>query len=109
MLEVVDPDAAPLEAAGPKAAPVAAPVEAPAACVDQRIEKNVSEDEANSQDAAFETWLSAQPWKQVSKGSGEMDPREILREAMAKSRLAKSRLAGRELPANGRESPGRAN
>jgi hypothetical protein len=107
MLEVVDPDAAPLEAAGPKAAPVAAPVEAPAACVDQRIEKNVSEDEANSQDAAFETWLSARPWNQ-SRGSGETDLPEFVRAALARSRLANSRLGGRELPANGRESPGTA-
>src|SRR5471030_647308 len=107
MLGLVDPDAAPLEAAGPKAAPVAAPVEAPAACVDQRIEKNVSEDEANSQDAAFETWLSARPWNQ-SRGSGETDLPEFVRAALARSRLANSRLGGRELPANGRESPGTA-
>jgi len=106
MLGVVDPDAGSLEAAWPKVAPVAAPVEAPAVCADERIEENVSEDEANSQDAAFETWLSARPWKQVSTGSGEMDPRAVLREAIAKSRLAKS--GGRELPANGRESPRRA-
>jgi hypothetical protein len=100
MLEVVDADAGPLEAAWPKVAPL----EPPAACVDQRIEEDVSQDEVNSQDAAFETWLSAQPWKQVSTGSGEMDPREVVREA-----VAKSRLAGRELPANGRESLWRAN
>jgi hypothetical protein len=100
MLAVVDPDAGPLEAAWPKVAPVAAPV----VCADARIEENVSEDEADSQDAAFETWLSTQPWKQVSKGSGETDPRAVLREAIAKSRLGR-----RELPANGRESPGRAN
>jgi hypothetical protein len=104
MLEVVDADAGPLETAGPKVAPV----EAPAACVDQSVEDYVSDDEANSQNAAFETWLSAQPWKQVSIGSGEMDPREVVREAVAKSRLGNSRLGRRELPANGRESPGRA-
>jgi len=62
MLEVVDPDAGRLEAAWPKVAPVVAP----AACVDQRIEEGVSEDEANSQDVAFETWLSEQPWKHVT-------------------------------------------
>jgi hypothetical protein len=105
MLRVVDADAAPLEAA---------PVEASAACVDQSIEDYVSENGTNSQDAAFETWLSAQPWKQVSAGSGEMDPRAVLREAVAKSRLVNSRSAnsgsaGREFPANGREGPGRAN
>ena len=49
MLAVADPDAAPLEAA---------PVEAPAAAVDQRIAENVSGDGTNSQDVAFETWLS---------------------------------------------------
>jgi hypothetical protein len=112
MLGVVDPDAGPLEAAWPKVAPVAAPVEAPAADVDQWIEDNISDDEMNSRDAAFETWLSAQPWNQP-RGSGETNLREVVREAMAKSRLANSRLAnsrlgGRELPANGRESPGRA-
>jgi hypothetical protein len=92
MLGVVDPDAGPLEA--------------PAACVDQRVEDYVSEDEANSQDAAFETWLSAQSANLGSGGSGEMDPRAVVREAVAKSRLANS--GGREFPANGRESPGRA-
>src|SRR5471030_1772253 len=64
MLKVVDPDAGLPRAAGPKVAPVAAPVEAPAADADQWIEDNISEDETNSQDAAFETWLSAQPWNQ---------------------------------------------
>jgi hypothetical protein len=107
MLAVVDADAGPLEAGGPKVAPVAAPVEAPTACVDQRIEDNVSEDEANSHDAAFETWLSARPWNQ-SRGSGETDLPEFVRAALARSRLANSRLGGRELPANGRESPGTA-
>src|SRR5450432_1377029 len=53
MLAVVDADAGPLEAAWPGTAPVEAPTD-----VDQWIEDNVSEDEANSQDAAFETWLS---------------------------------------------------
>ena len=104
MLAVVDSDAEPLEAAGPKVAPVAAP----AACVDPRIDEDVSEDEANSHDVAFETWLSAQPWNHVSTGSGEMDPRAVLREAVAKSRFVNSLLGGRELPANGRESPGKA-
>jgi hypothetical protein len=75
MLGVVDPDAGPVEAAWPGAAP--------AADVDQRIEDNVSEDEANSQDAAFETWLSAQPWNRGSRGSGETDLREVMRAAMA--------------------------
>jgi hypothetical protein len=95
MLEVVDADAGPLEAA---------PVEASAACAEQRIEEYVSENGTNSQDAAFETWLSAQSRNLGSGGSIETDLRETMREAMANSRLA-----GRELPANGRESPGRAN
>jgi hypothetical protein len=102
MLGVVDPDAGPLEAAWPKVAPVATRVEALAADVDQRIEDNVSENETNSRDAAFETWLSEQSWNQ-SRGSGETDLREVVRAAMARSRLT-----GRELPPNGRESPGRA-
>jgi hypothetical protein len=34
-----------------------------------------------------------------------MDPREVVREAVAKSRLANSRFGERELPANGREAP----
>jgi hypothetical protein len=97
MLGVVDPGAGPVEAAWPGTAPVVAL----AADVDLRIEDNVSEDEANSQDAAFETWLSAQPWNRGAKGSGELDLREVVRAAMAESGLA-----GRELPAKGRESPG---
>jgi hypothetical protein len=109
MLAVVDADAGPLEAAGPKVAPAAAPFEAPAACVDQRIEDYVSETGTNSQDAAFETWLSAQSRNLGSGGSIETDLREVVREAMAKARLVNSRLGGRELPANGGESPGRAN
>src|SRR5258707_2780215 len=104
MLEVVDPDAGRREAAWPEAAPV----EVPAADVDQRIEENVSETETDSQDAAFETWLTEQPWDNGPRGPGEMDPRQVLREAVAKSRLANSRLGARQLPANGRESRGRA-
>jgi hypothetical protein len=71
-------------------------------CVDQRIAENVSEDEANSQGVAFETWLSAQPWNR-SRASGEIDLRKVVREA-----VANSRLGARALPANGCESPGRA-
>jgi hypothetical protein len=101
MLGVLDPDAGPLEAARPKVAPVATRVEAPAACVDQRITDNVSEPETNSQDMAFETGLSEQPSN--FRGSDETDLREVVRQAMAKSRSGV-----RELPANGRESPGRS-
>jgi hypothetical protein len=99
MLGVVDPDVGPVEAAWPGATRV----EAPAADVDQRIEENVSEDEADSHDAAFETWLSAQFWNRASRGSGETDLNEVVRAA-----TAETPLAGRELPANGRENPGRA-
>jgi hypothetical protein len=102
MLAVVDPDSELPEAAGPEVAPVATQVEAPATCVDQKSENDVSETGTHSQDAAFETVLSEQLWN--SRGSGETDLREVVRQAMAKSRLA-----GRALPANGRESPGRAN
>jgi hypothetical protein len=98
MLAVVDADAGPLEAA---------PVEASAPCVDQSIEDYVSETGTNSQDAAFETWLSAQSADLGSRGSGETDLREVVREAMAKSRLVFA-FGGRELPANGRESRGSA-
>jgi hypothetical protein len=102
MLRVADPDAGRLEAARPKVAPVAAPVEALAADVDHRIADNVSYDETDSRDVAFETWLSEQPWNQPTE-LDEMALRELVRETMARSRLP-----GRELPANGRESPGRA-
>ena len=95
MLKVADPDAGRLEAARAGAAP--------AACVDERIENDVSESGMNSHDTAFETWLSEQPWNRRSKGSGKAGLREGVREAMAGSRFG-----GRELPANSRESPGRA-
>jgi hypothetical protein len=103
MLLVTDPDAEPPQAALPKAPPVATRVEPPAASVDQSVTDDISENEANSQDAAFETWLSAQPWNLGSRGSGETGLREILRETMAESHLAR-----RQLPADGRESRGRA-
>jgi hypothetical protein len=69
MLGVVDSDAGPLKAAWPKVAPVGAPVAAPAADEEQRIVENVSENDTNSQDAGFETWLSEQPWNRGSRGS----------------------------------------
>jgi hypothetical protein len=87
MVQVADPNAQPLQAEG----------------VDQRIEENVSETGANPQDMAFETWLNSQPWNLGSGGSGDTDPREVVRAAMANSHLA-----GRELPANSRETPARA-
>ena len=88
MLGVVDPDDAQLDAAWPKVAPLATPVEAPAASPDQRVADTVSETGTNSQRAAFETWLSEQPW--TSSGSDETDLRPVVRQAMARSRLAKS-------------------
>jgi hypothetical protein len=114
MLGVVDPDAAPQKAAWPGAAPATWPggvhpawfgatqVEAPAACAAQSAAESVSENKTNSQDAAFETWLSEQPANRGSRASGETGLREAVREAMARSRLA-----DRELLAN-RENPGRA-
>jgi hypothetical protein len=81
---VVDADAGPQQAAQPKLAPATASVEAQAVDVHQRIEDDVSENEINSRDATFETWLSEQPWSQ-SRGSGETDLLEVVREAMAKS------------------------
>jgi hypothetical protein len=98
MLGVVDPDAGPLGPAWPKLARA----EAPPACMDQRVPDNTAENETNSQDAAFETWLNEQLRNQGSRG--ETDLREVVRDAMAESRSA-----GRQLPTNGRESPGRAN
>jgi hypothetical protein len=82
MVKVVDANAKPPQAEG----------------VDQKIQESVSENEANPQDMAFETWLSEQPWNRASRGSGEPDLREVVRAAMAS--------AGRELPADGREAPG---
>jgi hypothetical protein len=45
--------------------------------------------------------MSKQPRNQEVRGSGETGLRKRVSEAMAEARLA-----GRELPANGRESPG---
>jgi hypothetical protein len=95
MLRVVDPKAEPHPPAWPEPAPTANP--------DPRIEHHVSEDDLNSQGAAFETWLNEQPWNQRPRGSDEPDLHAIIREAMAQSHLA-----GPELPANTRASPGRA-
>jgi hypothetical protein len=112
MLEVLDADARRLQAALPGTAPVALPGGAPAAGVDHRIAENASKYEPNSRDVAFETLLNEQPLAQ-SRGPGEVDLYQVVREAIAKSRLARSHLANsrlgdRELPANGGESPARA-
>jgi hypothetical protein len=100
MLKVADRDIERQQAARPKPAPVAAP--APAPQENQTIEENVSKDNTNPHDVAFETWMSEQPWNQGPARPDETGLHKRLREAMAGSRLA-----GRELPADGRESPGR--
>ncbi len=93
MVKVLDPNAEPQ--------PAAAAAAAPAANLAQAIEENVSENTPNSQDMAFETWMSAQPWNQTSKAA----LRKGMQEAMAESLGAESHLPGREFPANARESP----
>ena len=86
-LLVADPDAGPLEAAGPAAAPVEATrIEEPGTCVDHRTEKNVSEDGLNSHDVAFETWLREQPWNRGSKGSGKAGLRRSSSEPIPRHR-----------------------
>jgi hypothetical protein len=102
MLLVADPDSGPQQAALPQVPPVPTRVDPPATCADQRVPDDISENATNSQDAAFETWLSEQPWNRASTGSGETGLSEILREAMAEAHLA-SRL----LPADARERPRR--
>jgi hypothetical protein len=79
MLLVTDPDAGPPQAALPEVAPVPTRVEPPAPCVGPSLTDNISENATTSQDAAFETWLSAQPWNRESRGSGETGLRELLR------------------------------
>jgi hypothetical protein len=96
MLKVIDSNAKSQQVARPEVAPVVADVE-------QRVAENVSDNGTNSQDAAIETKLSG-VWQRVFARSGEPDPREVLREAMANVRLANSSFGGRELPVNGRET-----
>jgi hypothetical protein len=107
MLRVLHPRPGSVQAAGPIPAPVEAArvVVAPvkATCVAPGNEENVSENGMDSQEAAFETWMSKQPWSLGPEGAGETGLRKRLLEAMAKSRLG-----ARELTANGRESPRRA-
>jgi hypothetical protein len=101
MLQVVDPNAEPRQAAVPEAAPIAVP----AACLDQKSAENVSENGADSQDTAFETWMSEQPWKRRNKASGEMGKRTVVPKAMAEPLRTKARLRERELSAYSRASP----
>ncbi len=102
MLLVADPESGPPQPARPQVPPAATRVDQPATSVDQRVPDDISENEANSQNVAFETWLREQPWNRASTGSGKTGLREILREA-----LAESHLAGRQLPADAREKPRR--
>jgi hypothetical protein len=103
--------------------PEAAPAQAPTARTDQAIDENVSETWEKSQDMAFETWLSEQPWNRRSRESPETDLRSVIQAAMArshapkshapkshapKSHAPKSHARGQEISANARESPGTA-
>ena len=84
MLGEEAPGAGSLQAVWPKAARVAEP----AACVDQRMAENVSENRTNSQGVAFETTVSAQPWNRGSRRSGKTGLHEGVRAATALSRSA---------------------
>jgi hypothetical protein len=113
MAQVVDPDPRPPEAASPerarsksperarskspKPAPVATQAKASPAYTDQTTGEHASENETDSQDPAFETWLRERPWNRGSTGPDDTALR-ILREAMAKP--------GLESPASGRVNLG---
>jgi hypothetical protein len=105
MLQVVEPDPGPPQAAWPEVAaaaapacPKATPVEAPAARVDETVAQTVSEIEPNSHNAAFETWLSEQLWHRGSSGSGGTDLHEVVREPTAQSPLADRKTNSRKRP-----------
>jgi hypothetical protein len=98
MLKVTDREIEWQEAARLKAAPAAAP----APQQDQPTNENVSETNTNPHTAAFETWMSEQPWNQAPGSPDETGLSKLLHEVMAGSRLA-----GQQLPADVRESPGR--
>jgi hypothetical protein len=95
MLKVIDRNTERQQAAQPKPAPVAAP----APQEDQPTNENVSETNTNSHDAAFETWISSQPWNQVPGTPDETGLSKRLHEAMAGSL--------QQLPANAHGSPTR--
>jgi hypothetical protein len=99
MLKVADRDIERLRAARPKPAPVAAP--APTPQENQTLDQ-VSENNTNPHDTAFETWMSKQPWTQGPGSPDQTGLHKHLREAMAGSRLARQ-----ELSTNARESPAR--
>ena len=94
--EAASPEAAPAEAVRPEAVRPEAvrPEAARAAEVDPGIADNISENDINSHDAAFETLLSAPFWNQGAKEPGGTGLREVLREM-----IAKSHSAGRAMPA----------
>ena len=75
MLQVADPNAEPQQPAQPAAAPTTD--------LDQNTDEHVSENEAISQDMAFETWMSTQPWNQGSIEPSETGLRAVLHQAMA--------------------------
>jgi hypothetical protein len=95
MLKVVDRDIERLQAAQPKPAPVPAP----APQQDQTTNENVSETNTDPHDAAFETWMSSQPWNQAPGSPDETALSKRIHEAMAGSR--------QQLPANAHGSPTR--
>jgi len=108
MLLVVDPTVGPPVATRPKATPVEPAAETPAPGIDPRIAENVSKNGTDSQYAAFETWMSAQPWTLGSSGSDESGLRQGVRAAIAEMLLPTPRLWGQELPPRRGASPGRA-
>jgi hypothetical protein len=75
----------------------ASPAAAPTPHANPTIMENVSENDINSHDVAFETWLSEQPWNQGPETALRQHLRQVMTEV---------HLAGRESPANGRENPG---
>ena len=97
MLKVADQDIARL-ATSSTATPAEAPVAAPTPLIDQSIAENVSENNTNPHDAAFETWMSEQPWNQGPATPDQSGLRKRLREAIAGSRLAGRELVSAECP-----------
>jgi hypothetical protein len=83
MLEIEEPDAGPRATASSEAAQPALPAAAPTADGNQTIEAHVSENRQNSQDAAFETWLSTQFRSRVFGQPNGSRLHGVVREAMA--------------------------
>jgi hypothetical protein len=102
MLQVVDPDATPQQAASPQAATAEVPQATPAANADASGKKNIPADGTIPHAVAFETLSGAQL---LSLARGRPDAsrlHEAVRDATGESHLARP-----ELPTNGRETPGR--